>query len=541
MAWPVDTFYASAPGYSFSGSLPWNSGGSQIFSNFMAACGAYESAARSEMQGLLSQGWLPTGQTSSGTAAPALPADHMIPFTGNCGSGQRSTRALIGNGGFTQVEVQFYSKKYKKEYRWVEDSPYIPAGVYAWTSDPQITELQPYDSVLASFRDGLAAISGYTDSNALQSAVNTYLIARYGESFEQFFPSNGLTRTLEFFEYFIQNLEVYGRWRDIAQPNIIDTLALGYYLPQPEVLGQWHLEMRIIADGGNGEVCNTAQYAQMSRQEEDNRRPEPPNKPRTFPPNPWSFPPGGGGGGAWPPNSGPNGGDNKIHINNTCAGKWITSADIWDTNLQALLTSGDIILSPGYTLDGAYHPAVEWSFTTPGGPVVIQTGTPLQGYNLLQGSLVYDMDLEKWGKWKQEYSILVEFTGSNISNISNFSYTDLGMTAGLLHSDGLIYLFDHQPADSWIRYGKIGYYRLGMVHFLESRIDFRTYASGSLTVDFSMDGRNLDSSLQRVYNYNSQLMYRVYLNQRARWMTLKISGNYDLQYMEIRGNISCRR
>ena len=56
-----------------------------------------------------------------------------------------------------------------------------------------------------------------------------------------------------------------------------------------------------------------------------------------------------------------------------------------------------------------------------------------------------------------------------------------------------------------------------------------------------MDGRNIDTTLQQTFSFTNSNTVRVYPNMRVRWANLKITGKYDLQYMEVRGNISGRR
>jgi hypothetical protein len=197
---------------------------------------------------------------------------------------------------------------------------------------------------------------------------------------------------------------------------------------------------------------------------------------------------------------------------------------------------------PGYELYGDYHPPIGLDITYPEANYTLQTGSPFQSYDTLKGAFVFDMHLKKWGKYKWDYKALVPLQGINSGySGTSFDYTDLGITAGLLRTDGLIYLFDHIPTEGFLRYGKMGYYRLGMVHFLETIMDFRDFADCTIRIDSSLDGRNLDSSVYLEESFTDVLGIRMYPNMRYRWYTITISGKYDLQYMEVRGNISARR
>lgn len=189
-----------------------------------------------------------------------------------------------------------------------------------------------------------------------------------------------------------------------------------------------------------------------------------------------------------------------------------------------------------YIKEGAFHPAVMFDVTYPGSSFVMQVGSPMQGYTPLEGAFVFDMHLKKWGKMKHTYSVAVDF-----NQLPGNDYSNTGISAGLMHTDGRIRIMDDEPAEGFIRYGKIGFYRLGMTRLLETRIDLKDPASGKVRIDSSMDGRNLDALIFKEYVYNNAVTVRMYPDIQARWFTIKISGKYDLQYMEVRGNITGRR
>ena len=146
------------------------------------------------------------------------------------------------------------------------------------------------------------------------------------------------------------------------------------------------------------------------------------------------------------------------------------------------------------------------------------------------------MHLKKWGKMKHTYSVAVDF-----NQLPGNDYSNTGISAGLMHTDGRIRIMNDEPAEGFIRYGKIGFYRLGMTRLLETRIDLKDPASGKVRIDSSMDGRNLDALVFKEYVYSNAVTVRMYPDIQARWFTIKISGKYDLQYMEVRGNITGRR
>lgn len=214
-----------------------------------------------------------------------------------------------------------------------------------------------------------------------------------------------------------------------------------------------------------------------------------------------------------------------------------TSVDIFNTSIIEGNLPGD------YTLEGSATATIdEHDWTTLTADFNVQIGQIPIGYKTFEGAYCLDLHLKKWGKFKNTFQTLVELAPMNVFDMQNFSYPDMGMTAGICTLDGKVYLFDHLPIDSQIRYGKIGYYRLGYCHFLETRVDFRTLFGGSITLSFSDDGRIIEGDWGITQYMPYETFYAIlFPNIRARWMTLTISGIFDLCYMESRANISGRR
>ena len=178
--------------------------------------------------------------------------------------------------------------------------------------------------------------------------------------------------------------------------------------------------------------------------------------------------------------------------------------------------------------------------TLPADNLLASVGNVFSLYTERKGALVFDLHLKKWGKLKQDYQVLTDYLALNIPSYNIFSHTDLGITGGLL-KNGLLYNFDTQPSDGYIKYGKVGYYRLGVVHFLETRLDFRRMATGTLTIETSLNGRTTDASLDHTTNFTNINTLTIFPNLRYRWYTIKLEGEWDLQYMEVRANFSGRR
>lgn len=180
-------------------------------------------------------------------------------------------------------------------------------------------------------------------------------------------------------------------------------------------------------------------------------------------------------------------------------------------------------------------------FTLPGTSFLLQTGSIEAAYPTFTGALIFDLQLKKWGKYRGDHELLIETTPVNANILDTITYTDLGTNAGILNAVGEIRVFDSTPTDSWMRWGKLGYYRLGMTDILEIKASNRIPLNTSIMVDSSMDGKILDMTLSESYYYWNEVICEALPDISARWHTVKISGNYDLTGLEIRAKIAGRR
>ena len=178
--------------------------------------------------------------------------------------------------------------------------------------------------------------------------------------------------------------------------------------------------------------------------------------------------------------------------------------------------------------------------TYPGATFLINDGAPAPLYPTFVGALVLDTALQKWGKLKANHKALLDIAPINSVN-APLSFTNFGMEMGMLAVDGTFNIFDALPAESWMRYGKIGYYRLGVTQIQEVHAHFGMPSSGIISVDTSLDGRVIDGYYSVNTSYNSAVKATAYGGNVGSWHTITISGIYDLTYMEFRGNIAGRR
>lgn len=182
-----------------------------------------------------------------------------------------------------------------------------------------------------------------------------------------------------------------------------------------------------------------------------------------------------------------------------------------------------------------------YGYTYPGAKFLMQDGVPGPYYPTYVGALVFDTALKKWGKMKALFKTLLDYSPFNSASGDVVPYSNFGVDMGILAEDGYIYNMDSKPLDSYMKYGKIGYFRKGYTYLEEVRITFRLPSTGSVKLSGSLTGVNLDKDLDATHTFSDALNINCYGHIAARWHTIEISGNYDIQYIEYRGTLSSRR
>ena len=186
-------------------------------------------------------------------------------------------------------------------------------------------------------------------------------------------------------------------------------------------------------------------------------------------------------------------------------------------------------------------PGAIYDYTYPGSTFLFQDGVLPDIYPTYVGALVFDTALKKWGKFKGSYKALLDHNVFNSVDNQVLPYSHLGVDASTLNSSGDIYAFDAKPSSSFMKYGKIGYTRKGFTVMHEVRMHFRLGFTGTVILDTSLNGTTIESSLTKSYAFTNVLNANCFPVVSGKWHTIKIAGNFDLQYLEFRGIISGRR
>jgi hypothetical protein len=195
------------------------------------------------------------------------------------------------------------------------------------------------------------------------------------------------------------------------------------------------------------------------------------------------------------------------------------------------------ITIPGTPPTGVVWPDVTVPF--PDSSFLLQKGSIGPIYPTFYGALVYDLQLKKWGKFKDQYLQLLDYQPLNDDAGGGIPYNRFGMLGGVLKRGGGIYLFDDVPNESRITYGKLGYYRQGFTEIHEVKANFRLPFTGQIRLNGSIDGQTVVPSLERVANFDSVVTANTssqVAGTQARWHNISICGRFDLQYLEYRAS-----
>ncbi len=197
----------------------------------------------------------------------------------------------------------------------------------------------------------------------------------------------------------------------------------------------------------------------------------------------------------------------------------------------------------GYTGDWDGFVTIDLSdFTYPGTTYTLQDGVPVPAYPTLTGSLVFDLQLKKWGKQAANFKALLQLTPINATDSGAITTTQFGMDSGVLAAaDSTIRMFAVATAAGFCRWGKIGLHRLGFTEMLEVTFNFRTKSTGTITVDGSIDARDIELDIQHEETFTDVRQHVVKCHVAAVWHTISIRGKFDLQYLEFRAIMASRR
>lgn len=201
-----------------------------------------------------------------------------------------------------------------------------------------------------------------------------------------------------------------------------------------------------------------------------------------------------------------------------------------------------LVIPPTVTIDGVNYTFGDQILILPESSFLLQDGSIEPLYPLFHGAFVYDLQYKKWGKMGQDYKLLLDYSPVNTeAGDKTITFDLFGVNAGALLADGTIAIFDKFPTASLMRYGKIGYLRRGFTDIETVRLEFRDVATGSITIECSLDGKNPDVALTVSENFSNTNVHAMGVSRSAVWFNIVIQGIFDLKNMQFIGRKKGKR
>ena len=170
----------------------------------------------------------------------------------------------------------------------------------------------------------------------------------------------------------------------------------------------------------------------------------------------------------------------------------------------------------------------------------LQDGSPAPLFPTIEGAYVYDISLKRWGSMNSSYKLLLDYSPVNSNSGEIIPVETFNSAMGCLKADGKICLFNEYSSQSYMKWGKIGLYRLGMTQPQETIVQFRNEANGLISLVTSLDGKSEELSLTN-QTPATDVQTILYGGFSGRWHSVVISGYYDITSIEFRGTTSGRR
>lgn len=179
--------------------------------------------------------------------------------------------------------------------------------------------------------------------------------------------------------------------------------------------------------------------------------------------------------------------------------------------------------------------------TFPGATFLLQNGAIAPVYPTYTGAYVYDTVYQKWGKFKGNYKCLVDYAPLNSNHQKVVSFSNFGMDAGTLNTSGYVTLFSSVCSDSYLKYGRLGFYRQGYTYPEVVTCHFTRPFTGEIEVEASLDGRSVHAALTESKSFSGVGYANMYPKYAAKWFNFSITGEFDIRNLEFTGRISGRR
>lgn len=185
-----------------------------------------------------------------------------------------------------------------------------------------------------------------------------------------------------------------------------------------------------------------------------------------------------------------------------------------------------------------YPPAI----TLPNFYALFKKGTPSPFYPVWKAAAVYDINLQKWGRYSNEHSVVYGLLPTNRVDDTIVPVADQGMRAGAFKaSNRSLSFFTETTDNAMISYGKLGRFRQGLTTGTKAIATFSKPSTGHLIIELSRDGKNVDLENSLAVPFTEATNIEINFTETAKWFNIRLEGQFDLDYLDFESAATARR
>jgi hypothetical protein len=175
-----------------------------------------------------------------------------------------------------------------------------------------------------------------------------------------------------------------------------------------------------------------------------------------------------------------------------------------------------------------------WEIETPPLTYVLSNGLLAPYDPIFYGAYVFDLHLKKWGQMNNEYRNLIEYQPINNYTPGTILHDGFNIEAGAILIDSNVSVFDFDPAESYVRYGKFQQLGRENTQIVDIDVTFRHASTGLIVTQWSVDGRTLEYGWSEAGVFENALNKTLQCSKIGQWATVTVAGKYDITGMTIK-------
>jgi hypothetical protein len=154
-----------------------------------------------------------------------------------------------------------------------------------------------------------------------------------------------------------------------------------------------------------------------------------------------------------------------------------------------------------------------------------------------QKTYLYDIVLQKWGVCSASHKTLIDFNPWNEdSQVISTGDSTYKLKFGALLPSGQVALFDDSNPNSYILYGRWGLSRRGRTRMTQVDVGFSKLPKARVIVEPALDNGRIDFASKYIgQEITTSTKETIRLTSEAKWFNVLVSGQFDLNYLNVGG------